>query len=120
MRKARRVGARGCRESSESPADEWINNEVMGCEFQDVRHGKRMRQLLEQFAGKVGATTPWACQDWANMPARESAMKNRRKVIPTTNPADWSWNPHPACLPTARSASRRPTMTQNEQTMPIA
>jgi hypothetical protein len=78
MRKARRVGARGCRESSESPADEWINNEVMGCEFQDVRHGKRMRQLLEQFAGKVGATTPWACQDWANTKAAYRFFSNER------------------------------------------
>src|SRR5580692_3062012 len=78
MGKARRVGARGCRESSESPADEWINNEVMGCEFQDVRHGKRMRQLLEQFAGKVGATTPWACQDWANTKAAYRFFANER------------------------------------------
>ena len=28
-----------------------------------------MRQLLEQRAGKVGTTTPWACQDWANTKA---------------------------------------------------
>ena len=28
-------------------ADAWIDNEVVGCEFPDVRHGKRLRQLLE-------------------------------------------------------------------------
>ena len=78
MRKARRVEARGSRESSESRAEEWINNEVMGCEFQDVRHGKRMRQLLEQLAGKVGATTPWACQDWANAKAAYRFFSNGR------------------------------------------
>ena len=25
---------------------EWIDNEVVGCEFQDVCHGKRLRQAL--------------------------------------------------------------------------
>jgi hypothetical protein len=34
----------------------------MGCKFQDVRHGKRMRQLLDQLSGNIGATTPRACQ----------------------------------------------------------
>jgi hypothetical protein len=41
----------------------------MGCKFQDVRHGKCRRQLLEQLFGKIGATTPWASQDWANTKA---------------------------------------------------
>jgi hypothetical protein len=50
------------RESSESGSDEWINNEVIGCKFQDVRHGKRLRQLLDQLSGNVGATTPRACR----------------------------------------------------------
>lgn len=66
MRKLRRVRATECRDSSKSRSDEWIDNEVMGCKFQDVRHGKRMRQLLEQLSGKIGATTPWTSQDWAN------------------------------------------------------
>jgi len=46
-----------------------IDNEVVGCEFEDVRHGKRLRELLEQLSHRVGATTPWACQDWANTKA---------------------------------------------------
>ena len=49
--------------------DEWIDNEVVGSQFQDVRHGKRLRQLLEQLSNKVGATTPCAHQDWANTKA---------------------------------------------------
>lgn len=73
MRKLRRVRATECRDS---PG--WINNEVMSCRFQDVRHGKRMRQLLEQLAGKVGATTPWACQDWANTKAAYRFFSNER------------------------------------------
>lgn len=78
MSKPRRVQATECRDSSESRSGEWIDNEVMGCKFQDVRHGKRMRQLLEQLSGKVGATTPWASQDWANTKAAYRFFGNNR------------------------------------------
>jgi hypothetical protein len=78
MKKPRRVRAMECRESSESRSAEWIDHEVMGCQFQDVRHGKRMRQLLEQLAGNVGATTPWATQDWANTKAAYRFFGNGR------------------------------------------
>jgi hypothetical protein len=64
--------------SAESRSDEWIDNEVVGCEFEDVRHGKRLRQLLEQLSGRVGATTPWACQDWANTKAAYRFFANDR------------------------------------------
>jgi hypothetical protein len=49
----------------DAATDDWIDNEVVGCQFQDVRHGKRLRQLLEQLSAKAGAATLWACQDWA-------------------------------------------------------
>src|ERR1700751_518303 len=49
--------------------DAWVDNELMNCEFPDARHGKRLRQLLEQMSSRVGAATPWACQDWANTKA---------------------------------------------------
>jgi Transposase DNA-binding len=78
MRKPRGVGPSECRESSKSRPDEWIDDEVMGCKFQDVRHGKRMRQLLEQLSGNVGATTPWASQDWANTKAAYRFFGNNR------------------------------------------
>jgi hypothetical protein len=58
--------------------DAWIENEVVGCEFPDVRHGKRLRQLLEQLSSKVGASTPWACQDWANTKAAYRFFGNDR------------------------------------------
>src|SRR3954463_505791 len=37
--------------TSRRPAEKtrWIDNEVAGCEFEDVRHRKRLRKLLEQF-----------------------------------------------------------------------
>ena len=64
--------------STDFGKDEWIDNEVVECEFQDVRHGKRLRQLLEQLSGKIGATTPWACQDWANTKAAYRFFGNDR------------------------------------------
>src|ERR1700678_2566862 len=79
MRKLRQSQGVQCRESSaDFRSEEWIDNEVVGCEFEDVRHGKRLRQLLEQFSGRVGATTPWACQDWANTKAAYRFFGNER------------------------------------------
>ena len=74
MRKPRQVQAT----TSDFRTDEWIDNEVVGCEFQDVRHGKLLRQLLEQFSCRVGATTPWASQDWANTKAAYRFFGNER------------------------------------------
>ena len=51
------------------PLDEeigsWLEREVAGCQFQDVRHGKRFRTLVEQLSGQIGGSIPFACQDWA-------------------------------------------------------
>lgn len=78
MRKPRRSRGPKCRGLERSRSDEWIDNEVMGCKFQDVRHGKRMRQLLDQLGGSIGATTPRACQDWANTKAAYRFFSNER------------------------------------------
>jgi hypothetical protein len=58
--------------------DAWIENEVVGCEFPDFRHGKRLRQLLEQLSSRVGGVTPWACQDSANTKAAYRFFGNDR------------------------------------------
>ena len=50
MRKPRQVQAT----APDFRTDEWLDNEVVACEFQDLRHGKRLRQLLEQFSGRDG------------------------------------------------------------------
>ncbi len=57
---------------------EWIDNEMVGCEFDDVRHRKRLRHLLERFSGRVGSTTHWASQDWANTKAAYRFFSNSR------------------------------------------
>ena len=76
LRQGQGVQFRGA--SADVPSGEWIDNEVVGCEFEDVRHGKRLRQLLEQLSHRVGATTPWACQDWANTKAAYRLFGNER------------------------------------------
>lgn len=64
--------------SDSAGPDAWIDNEVVGCDFPDVRHGKRLRQLLAQLSSRVGAATPWACQDWSNTKAAYRFFGNDR------------------------------------------
>ena len=45
------------RDCSESRSREWIDNEMVGREFEDVRHRKRLRQLLEQLTDPGRETT---------------------------------------------------------------
>src|SRR5271157_5369580 len=78
MSNPRGVRAARRRDFSESRSREWIDDEMVGCEFEDVRHGKRLRQLLEQFSDRVGSTTPWASQDWANAKAAYRFFANER------------------------------------------
>ena len=78
MKNPRGVRAAQRRDFSGSRSREWIDNEVVGCEFEDVRHGKRLRQLLEQFSGRIGSTTPWASEDWANTKAAYRFFGNER------------------------------------------
>ena len=56
----------------------WIDEELVGCEFSDVRLNKRFRKLLEQLSGGIGESIPWACQDWANTKAAYRFFGNDR------------------------------------------
>ena len=78
MKKCRQVFSADRPGSLAGDGEKWIEEEVAGCQFRDVRHGKRLRQLLEQFSGRVGATTPWAAQDWANTKAAYRFFANGR------------------------------------------
>ena len=42
---------------------EWIDNEMVGCELDDIRHRKRLQHLLEHLSDRVGSTTPRPSQD---------------------------------------------------------
>jgi Transposase DNA-binding/Transposase DDE domain len=78
MRKLQRIVTANCREPSGEGAEGWVEEEIVGCHFRDARHGKRLRQLLEQFSTRIGATTPWAAQDWANTKAAYRFFANHR------------------------------------------
>ena len=54
----------------------WIDEELAGCEFNDVRLNNRFRKLVEQLSGGIGANIPWACQDWANTKAAYRSLSN--------------------------------------------
>ena len=64
--------------SADFQAEQWVGKELAGCEFHDVRHGKRLQKLLEQFSEKIGGSTPWACQGWANTKAAYRFFSNHR------------------------------------------
>jgi hypothetical protein len=56
----------------------WIDRELDGAYFQDVRLGKRLRTLLGLMSNGLGQTIPLACQDWANTKATYRFFSNPR------------------------------------------
>ena len=56
----------------------WIDQELDGAYFQDVRLGKRLRTLLGLMSNGLGQTIPLACQDWANTKAAYRFFANPR------------------------------------------
>src|ERR1022692_3707830 len=56
----------------------WIDQELVGCEFADVRLGKRFRTLVARLAEGVGESIPMACQDWAGTKAAYRFFSNDR------------------------------------------
>jgi hypothetical protein len=61
----------GRRTSNDSASEDetWVDREVAGCNFQDVRLGERFRKLLKQIGSAIGQVIPFACQNWANTKA---------------------------------------------------
>ena len=56
----------------------WIDRELAGCRLVDERLSKRLRKLLEQMDGAMGASIPLACQDWASTKAAYRFFANER------------------------------------------
>src|ERR1051326_1333154 len=56
----------------------WIDDELAGCKFADVRLQKRFKTLVEQLSEGMGETIPMACQDWANTKAAYRFLSNER------------------------------------------
>ena len=54
----------------------WIDRELDGCNFGDVRLAKRFGKLLGMMSDGIGRSVPYACQDWANTKAAYRFFSN--------------------------------------------
>jgi hypothetical protein len=61
-----------------SQTETWIDRELVGSEFRDVRLNKRFRKLFEQLSEGTGESIPLVCQDWANTKAAYRFLSNPR------------------------------------------
>jgi len=70
----------GRRTSNDSTSEDetWVDREIAGCNFKDVRLGERFRKLLKQIGSAIGQAIPFACQDWANTKAAYRFFSNDR------------------------------------------
>ena len=59
-----------------SSVQTWIEQEVVGCNFKDVRLAKRFGKLLGMMTDGIGKSVPYACQDWANTKAAYRFFSN--------------------------------------------
>ena len=73
-----REGRNGASNYSAVKTNTWIEQEAAGCEFEDVRLGRRLISLLGQIGVAVGESIPFACQDWANAKAAYRFLSNER------------------------------------------
>jgi len=64
--------------AAEEEIGTWLAREVAGCQFQDVRHGRRFRSLLSDLSERIGGSIPFACQDWASTKAAYRFLSNGR------------------------------------------
>jgi hypothetical protein len=74
---ARRTGGSGSGGAAAGWAS-WIDAELAGCALGDKRLCDRLRRLLHQFEGAMGAPLPLACQDWANTKAAYRFLSSER------------------------------------------
>ena len=45
--------------------DAWVEHELAGGTFPDLRLKNRLGKLLGDLGARIGGTLPMACQDWA-------------------------------------------------------
>jgi hypothetical protein len=56
----------------------WVDGELAGCTFADVRLQRRFRTLVTRLSEGIGDTIPMACQDWAATKAAYRFFSNDR------------------------------------------
>lgn len=71
-----RVGQKPGPGTNDSASSAWIDREVEGCSFKDVRLAKRFGKLLGMMSEGIGESIPYACQDWANTKAAYRFFSN--------------------------------------------
>jgi Transposase DNA-binding len=62
--------------ANDSIVGTWIEDEVGGCNFKDVRLARRFSKLLGMMSDGIGESVPYACQDWANTKAAYRFFSN--------------------------------------------
>jgi hypothetical protein len=55
-----------------------LDKELAGCQFCDLRLGRRFRKFAGQLSTRLGQTIPLACQDWSNTKAAYRFLANSR------------------------------------------
>ncbi len=55
-----------------------VGDEVAGSGFGDPRLQRRFAAVIEQFSARLGASVPWACQDWAAVNAAYRFLSDPR------------------------------------------
>jgi len=65
-------------EQTNFPTKTWMDRELAGCKFRDVRLEKRFRKLFEQLSTGLGESIPMVCQDWTNTKAAYRFFSNER------------------------------------------
>ena len=73
-----RAGSGGGASDDGAERGEWLEAELTGCSFPDVRLDHRLRKLLEGMAGAMGESLPTACQAFANTKAAYRFLDNDR------------------------------------------
>ncbi len=61
-------------------AGSWIEDELAGCTFADMRLEKRFRTLVGRLSEGIGESIPMACQDWAGTKAAYRFFSNDRRA----------------------------------------
>lgn len=56
----------------------WIDQELAGCKFADLRLERRFKLLVERLSEGIGESIPMACQDWASTKAAYRFFANDR------------------------------------------
>lgn len=65
-----------CLQNTDNNDAIWLDTELQGSQFKDLRLGKRLRQLMGNLWSGVGMSIPLACQDWANTKAAYRFLDN--------------------------------------------